>query len=123
MIGIEEIDADHQDIIGTLEEIRTNLGDDTFPAVGKVKDLVQLLADHFRREEELMRQADYPKAEMHAWHHEQTMVQIQRVIAQVEESGTVGLNALRDLYKLLMDDIFPADLHFHDFLVSNNRLR
>ncbi len=123
LVGIEEIDADHDEIVQALEALRLHLDDDGFPAVAKIHDVVAHLTGHFEREEYLMRQTAYPNADDHARHHHRALTEIWRVVAQVDANGAVGLAELRDLFRVLMDDIFPADLHFHDYLVSTNRLR
>ncbi|WP_161973728.1 bacteriohemerythrin [Hwanghaeella grinnelliae] len=122
-IGIAQIDADHQDIVEALEALRQHLDDAAYDPVAKLQELVALLTAHFRREEDLMRQAEYPQADRHAYHHAKTIVEIQDVVSRVDSSGDVDIVDLRSLYKVLIDDIFPADLHFQEYLVGIGRLK
>lgn len=122
MIGVAEIDADHQEVVEALEALRQHLDDAAYDPVSKLQDLVDFLLAHFRREEDLMRKAEYPGAAGHAYHHAKTITEIQDVAVRVKSTGRVDIADLRSIFKVLMEDIFPADLHFHEFLVGAGRL-
>ena len=108
MIGIQEIDADHQEIVEALEGLRLHLDDEAYAPVSKLQDLVALLTAQFRREEDLMRQAEYPQANGHSYRHAKTIAEIQDVAFRVQSSGQVDIADLRSIFKVLMEDIFAA---------------
>jgi len=123
LVGIDEIDDDHQSVVDALEEVRVHLEDKAYSHVPKTREIVQTLLSHFRREEDLMRSADYPHTEAHCMHHDQTLGHIYRIVGNAELSEKVTLGDLRDLYRTLLDDIFSADLNFQNYLFATNRLR
>jgi len=123
MIGVAEIDADHQEVVEALEALRQHLDNAAYHPVAKLQDLVDFLLAHFRREEDLMRKAEYPGAEAHAYHHAKTITEIQDVVGRVKSTRLVDIADLRSIFKVLIEDIFSADLHFHEFLVGAGRMK
>lgn len=70
-VGVPAIDRDHRRIIDLLNRLHFMvLAGDEREAVGKVMtEVVRLTQYHFRREEALMRLADYPELEAHRAQH------------------------------------------------------
>ena len=123
MVGVQEIDDDHQSVVDALEDVRRHLDDEAYSHVKKTREITQTLLSHFRREEDLMRHAEYPHTDAHCMHHDQTLGHIYRIVGNAELQKSVSLGDLRDLYRTLLDDIFSADMNFHNYLLETNRLR
>lgn len=123
LVGVEEIDEDHQSVVDALEDVRRHLDDAQYEHVRKTREITQTVLAHFRREEELMRRVDYPHVDAHTLHHDQSLGHIYRIVGNTELAGEVKIGDLRDLYRTLLDDIFSADQSFHNYLVDTGRLR
>ena len=123
LVGLDELDEDHQSVVDALEDVRVHLEDRAYSHIKKTREITQTVLSHFRREEGLMMRADYPHTGAHCLNHDQTLGHIYRIVGNAELCEKVTIGDLRDLYRTLLDDIFSADLNFQTYLVETNRLR
>jgi hemerythrin-like metal-binding protein len=102
-IGVPAIDRDHRRIIDLLNRLHFMvLAGDEREAVGKViTEVVRLTQYHFRREEALMRLADYPELAAHRAQHRAFVSQV----AQFDQRyrGTPERFNMQEFYDFLAD--------------------
>jgi len=71
-VGIESIDNDHKKLLGMINQLQTASHYTTDE--GMVDDILNELVDytkyHFSREEDMMKECDYPNFEVHKQQHE-----------------------------------------------------
>lgn len=111
-VGVDEIDADHHEIISIINRL------DEIMSSGKARDglpsimdrLVDYTRDHFRREESLMAQYQYPEIDRHRETHREFIAEfdnIQAAIAQGNYAISISLFSL--LRNWLIDHIMVVD--------------
>ncbi|MBF0139706.1 MAG: hemerythrin family protein [Magnetococcales bacterium] len=119
VIGYQEVDEDHQKLVGMLNALNTSISEqDTHEVVGKVlNDLLSYTAWHFRHEERLMQTFRYPDYVAHKKEHGS-------LIQQATELQTKFLAAEQELTQDVMDflkrwlvhHILQTDKAMADFL-------
>ena len=102
-VGVEELDRQHQHLIGLLGRLREVIhGPDEAAVVGNVlENLVSYVGYHFAEEERLMAEAGYPHAELHRNSH----AEIARTVADMLRSYRADPTSLRatELLEYLTD--------------------
>ena len=99
-VGIESIDNDHKQLLMLINNLQSavhyNMGE-TFErqALEKVVDYTKY---HFEREEQLMRENDYPDYEAHKQQHKEMIERVEGLLAAYESDPE---NTIKDLTKFL----------------------
>jgi hemerythrin-like metal-binding protein len=118
-VGIDFMDADHQQLITLLTELRDVVGTGQMqtPAIEKLDELIEFSQQHFRLEERLMRENNYREFEQHKALHETLLQEIaelrQRLVSGKTDSGPEIMDFLKDW---LIRHILESDKHFGGFL-------
>lgn len=86
-VGVEEIDYDHKQLVGMINQVVTasqdNLGENIVPEI--LDRLIDYTKYHLNREEKLMEQYDYPGKEQHAIQHAKFIGKINRFYSKYSE--------------------------------------
>jgi hemerythrin len=118
-VGIDFMDADHQQLMTLLIELHDLVGPGhaKAPAIEKLDELIEFSQQHFRLEERLMKENSYRKFEQHKALHEALLQEIaelrQRLISAETDLGPEVMDFLKDW---LIRHILEADKHFGGFL-------
>jgi hemerythrin len=137
-LGIEEIDDQHQGMVALLRHIaveieshhqdsngtQTKIGGEPLSAHCQhirslIDQLVELTTEHFRTEERLMRDTDYPGYAEHKYEHKMLMVEL-RVFVRSVFSGKECIDAqdLVSLRRWLVGHIALEDRQMASYLLS-----
>lgn len=91
-VGVEEIDHDHKQLVGLINQVVTasqdNLRENIVPET--LDNLIDYTKYHLDREEKLMDQYDYPQKEWHAAQHVKFIDKINRFYSQYAEERTMS---------------------------------
>lgn len=94
-VGVEEIDNDHKQLVGLVNQVATSsrdhLADNIVPEI--LDQLINYAKYHLHREEELMEEYDYPEREKHAIQHDRFISKIDRFHGEYLQGGQMK-NAL-----------------------------
>lgn len=119
--GQEDIDDDHRHLFFLFNEFSTavNEGKGALVIRGLLDELRDYAHDHFRREESLMLEYDYPDYARHKKMHDTFEKQINDVATHVDVSGDMAAFLLSFLAKWLSGHILSADQRFGAFLAEH----
>lgn len=117
-VGAEELDSDHQELIELLNrldgEVESSAGHD---AIGRTLDeLIARTETHFRREEEIMAQEDYPEAEHHGKIHQALAEEIQQFRSEFAGGMEIGPEITEFIKRWLISHIMESDKHLGGYL-------
>ena len=117
-VGVTEIDSDHQELIALMnaldEEVEGAAAHATITM--RLDALIARTEEHFRREEEIMRQEHYPDVEHHARVHRALIEEI-RELRQGHLAGTdIGPEVADFIKRWLISHIMESDKHLGGYL-------
>jgi hemerythrin len=121
-VGIEEIDAQHQVLVGLVNEmheaIRLHHSSDVVHGI--LNKLAEYTRIHFAVEESLMRILDYPDYETHKTQHE-GLIQAVQDLQQKVDSGkaSVGFELMHFLKVWLTKHIIESDKEYSAYFLSS----
>lgn len=111
-VGVDEIDADHREIISIINRL------DEIMSSGKARDglpsiterLVDYTRDHFRREETLMAQYQYPEIGRHRETHNKFIAELDNIQAALARGNyAISISLFSLLRNWLIDHIMAVD--------------
>ena len=118
-VGIEFIDADHQQSITLLSEFQELMvsGRTRAAAIEKLDELIEFCEQHFRLEERLMKENNYREFAQHQALHKDLLRQISDLRERLVSGATdIGPEVMEFLKEWLMRHILESDKHFGGFL-------
>jgi hemerythrin len=122
-LGLQEIDRQHLNLAELLNRVADSLDDTAEPsgAGEETMQLVMLLLEetrqHFRDEESVMRDHDYPELTDHCREHIMLLAELREFIREMEEGvRQFDLNALIALKHWLITHVIDSDLAFARYL-------
>lgn len=120
-VGIEEIDAQHQVLVGLVNEMHDAIHRRQGSEV--VRDVLRKLADytriHFAVEESLMRILGYPGYEAHKLLHEQLIAHMMELQHKVDTGKTaIGFELMHFLKVWLTKHIMESDREYGHFFIQ-----
>jgi hemerythrin len=120
---IDEIDRQHLQLASLINTMADRLrATDTHPAspvttVSLVHQLLRETRQHFKDEESIMREHDYPELVDHHRDHAMLLAELQDFIREIEEGGRqFDFNSLTALKHWLIDHVIDCDLAFARYL-------
>ena len=123
LLGVEEIDRQHQDLVGLLNGIHEAVqsGEGLAASEPLLRKLVTDVRKHFQTEEKLMRESGYPRLKGHRADHNSLARKLQTLqrdlrIGQAELSEPL----LGELKDWLRDHMLLADKPFGSFLKTGD---
>jgi hemerythrin len=118
----DEIDQEHQDIVDTLNEWEKMLSGSTVDELlAQFEKFISQLQNHFKNEEEYMRQVAYDGLEWHSVHHKDTLNEAMTMLDSCRQSNDVDKDQIYHCFYTLFHDIAKADLKFGEFLRSKKQ--
>jgi hemerythrin len=118
-VGIDFIDADHQQSIMLLTELQelVGSGQPRAAAVEKLDELIEFSEQHFRLEERLMKENNYREFAQHQALHKELLQQTAELRERLASGTTdIGPEVMDFLKEWLMRHILESDKHFGGFL-------
>ena len=117
-VGAEELDSDHQELIELLNrldgEVASSAGHDAITRT--LDELIARTEAHFRREEEIMSEEDYPGAEQHALLHRALAEEIQEFKTEFASGMEIGPEITEFIKRWLISHIMESDKHLGGYL-------
>ena len=118
-LGIESIDSDHQKLVSIIDELIGALAEGkgkviTEPLLKKLEDYT---ISHFRREEFLLKSANYVDLESHVRQH-QLFIEKIKEFQQKHKSGTEGvaIEMMKFLKEWLVNHIMVIDKKYQGII-------
>lgn len=122
-VGVPVLDADHKTLIGLINLLNRSIGDrEGYVAVYSVLgSLEEYAAQHFTREEEMMRAAHCPQLEVHQRTHQGFALQVADLKARYEENrnSVRARECLGLLNAWLVNHICTTDMNYRAWLVGH----
>lgn len=117
-VGIEQVDAEHQKLVAIFNQLdeasRTGKGTRIMAEI--LTQLVEYTVVHFRSEEELMTEAEYPQLSRHVAQHRQLVQKVSRFQAKFNGNGRrITKEMLEFLNYWLTNHILHDDMEFGRF--------
>lgn len=118
-LGLPSIDDDHREMFAIMKSVESAANADDYDLCADLLDkLVKFSAAHFKREEDLLKEAGYPSVEIHSEYHSELVA---RAIAVKEicigiRSRENFIECCEEMFAFLVDDIVAGDLNFKSFL-------
>jgi hemerythrin len=123
-VGIEEIDAQHQELFRRAERFIMGLSEPTRQDVGILLSYLRLYCvTHFGAEESWMRQVGYAGYEAHKSEHDSFIEHILDLSREHERRGSPGLEPMRVgtwLQRWLEEHVSGTDRAFARFILSRS---
>ncbi|MFZ1641506.1 MAG: bacteriohemerythrin [Candidatus Contendobacter sp.] len=120
-VGIEEIDAQHKELVGLLNEIHEAMQQGhTMQATKSIIDrLDEYTRVHFAVEESLMRILHYPDYERHKEEHDKLIAQLAEIHTKWEKGkGAIGIELAYFLKVWLTKHIMEVDKHYTPYFLE-----
>ena len=118
-VGIDFMDADHQQSITLLTELQDLVASDQprTAAIEKLDELIEFSEQHFRLEERLMKENNYREFAQHQAIHKKLLQQTAELRERLASGATdIGPEVMDFLKEWLMRHILESDKHFGGFL-------
>ncbi len=121
-VGIDEIDAQHQELFRRAERFINGLSEPTRQDVGILLSYLRLYCvTHFGAEESWMRQVGYPGYDEHKAQHDAFIEHILELSREHERRGSPGLEPMKVsgwLQRWLEDHVQGIDRKFASFVLA-----
>ncbi len=120
-VGIESIDAQHRQLIELINRLQNTVdyatgGDYERAALDAVVDYT---LTHFRYEEDLMAEHDYPSFEAHRAEHQKMVARVEELVQAYRDNQDRALqDALAYLKAWLINHINGTDQQYSEFLIA-----
>ena len=92
-VGVEEIDNDHKKLLGLINKLQTaaHYSSDEAMIDSILNDLVDYTKYHFSKEEDMLKQSDYPHFNEHKLQHEEMIKKVSEFIEEyrIDDSRTI----------------------------------
>jgi hemerythrin len=121
-VGIEEIDAQHQELFRRADRFITSLEEPSRQDVGILLSYLRLYCvTHFGAEESWMREVSYPAYAAHKSEHDTFVERILELSREHERRGSPGLEPMRVgtwLRRWLEQHVSGTDRQFAQFVLA-----
>jgi len=122
-VGVPILDADHRILIGLINHLHRSIGDaEEYAAVGSVlRSLEEYAANHFDREERMMRAGRFPALDSHRRTHAGFVGQVEQLQRRYEADHTSvrARDCLTFLNRWLIDHICTSDMGYRTSLIGH----
>jgi len=119
--GINSIDQQHRKLVNLINQLQTAVDHSTGQEFESeaLDELVDYTRTHFRYEEGLMEQNQYPDFEPHKAQHEKMIKKVSEVLAEYEKNHDQAMNqAVVFLKDWLITHINGTDKEYSSFLIA-----
>jgi hemerythrin-like metal-binding protein len=117
-VGHAELDAEHKRLFELVNHFDDVIQMELAGELGLIlDDIVSSTVAHFRREEDLMKQAGFPQLAEHKDMHDELINQIKEVRITMKKGGHVGTKSVvRFLADWLTNHIIREDMEYKPYL-------
>ncbi len=117
-VGHAELDAEHKRLFELVNHFDDVIQMELAGELGLIlDDIVSSTVAHFRREEDLMKQAGFPRLAEHKDMHDELINQIKEVRITMKKGGHVGTKSVvRFLADWLTNHIIREDMEYKPYL-------
>ncbi len=122
-LGVDAIDRQHEHLVGILNTLAESIAptkpaaEDKVDVFSLVMQLLEMTRQHFRLEEAVMRDHDYPNLMEHHREHVMLLAELQAFIRDVEEGvRQFDYEALVSLKHWLINHVIDSDKAFAEYL-------
>ncbi len=119
MTGVEQIDAEHQDLVMAINRIGAAEQEgslpDTLQRLGEFRDLIK---EHFESEERYLLLVKYPGASAHAKHHAETVELLTRLEDDLQSERLVLGDAASQCFYELLGAVLTMDMRVLNWLAD-----
>ncbi|MCP4431187.1 MAG: hemerythrin family protein [Gammaproteobacteria bacterium] len=120
-VGIASIDSQHKKLIHLINQLQTAIDYSTGEIFEReaLNELVEYTITHFRYEEKLMRENEYPEYEAHQAQHNAMVDKVNLVLEEYAEDADEAMTTAVDYLKTwLIEHINGTDKQYSEFLIS-----
>ena len=120
-VGIDSIDQQHKRLVNLINQLQTAVGHSTGEEFEReaLDELVDYTKTHFKYEEGLMEQNDYPDFEPHKAQHKKMIGEVEQVLAEYETDHDAAMgHATAFLKSWLINHINGTDKEYSSFLIG-----
>ena len=120
-VGIESIDAQHKTLIELINKLQNAVDFATGRdyELAAMDELVKYTVDHFRYEEDLMKEHEYPSFKAHRAEHEKMVARVDDLLEEYNQNPDLAMNkALTFLKSWLINHINGTDKQYSEFLIG-----
>ena len=120
-VGIDSIDEQHKRLLNLINQLQTAVDYSTGDQFEReaLDELVDYTKTHFKYEEGLMRDNDYPDFEPHKAQHEKMFKKVEEVLAEYEQDHDTAMsNAAEYLKSWLINHINGTDKEYSSYLIG-----
>ena len=125
-VGVPQMDEEHKKFIAQVNELTKAVLECRDKAtIRRLMDsMLAEAANHFRNEEKLLAEWNYPERAVHAAKHVQLTAQLDLVKREFETPAISFMGALKGLQinQLLIDHLLKEDMKYRDFLRARTGL-
>ncbi|MGN7611385.1 bacteriohemerythrin, partial [Magnetococcales bacterium HHB-1] len=117
-VGVKVLDQDHKKLVDLINTLYENMRDGVEQQVmNRVLDeLVNYVAGHFKREEDLFAQYGYPQQQEHIREHQKLVEGVEKLVADFQSGEfAVGIDILAFLKNWLKEHIQHTDMQYAAF--------
>jgi len=116
--GVASIDNDHRTLVEVIQKIENALTvGDLKICSGLFSEFMKLAADHFDREENMLRTIDFPRVESHRAAHKRLLDMgtetLKKVDSGLDQDGTA--KCLEEMIYFLLEDVIKVDAEFKSY--------
>lgn len=118
-IGIDEVDHEHQQLIGLINALHASLGAERSPEgiEAVLGEIFARISAHFALEEKDMQARDYPERPAHKADHERLLDDLRDIMDEVHEQGVLDDARFSQRLGGWFGDHFRShDVRLHRFL-------
>jgi hemerythrin len=120
-VGIESIDFQHKKLINLINQLQTAVDYSTGETFEReaLDELVEYTVTHFRYEEGLMEEHDYPDFEAHRAQHDDMVKKVGDVVANYKQNQDDAMkDAINFLKSWLINHINGTDKQYSQYLIG-----
>ena len=118
-VGIEQLDQDHRNLLNLINRFQTTVHYKTGEEFeqGALAELIDYTKTHFAREEDLLKQHDFPGYEAHRAQHREMIEKVDAIVADYKERGHKAFPELANyLTDWLLNHINGTDKEYSSYL-------
>lgn len=118
-VGVESIDHDHKKLINLINTLQTAVMYPSGESYERkaLKEIVDYTVYHFKREEELMKECDYPDFESHKKTHEAMISKVNEYLDAYEKNSEGAIcDITRFLKTWLIEHIAGTDQQYSPYM-------
>jgi hemerythrin-like metal-binding protein len=126
-VGVAEMDDEHRQFIARVNELNRAIVEiEDKATVARAMELMLMeAARHFKHEEQLLAQWNYPETAAHAARHAELTAQFDRAVKEFADTDISFVWALKGLHikQLLVGHLLNEDMKYRDFLRAQGTAR